>query len=271
MVVLVDSLDLATTRALRLARSIGLDSEVRVVHFMVDQARADALRGSWVELGVERFPLEVIECPDRRIARAASELGQDLAADGETQVIFVLPRRMDHGLVNRVLHDRTAERIVDAVSRIPNVSAAVVPLDVQASVERKATREQLAAAAAGDPAPRSAETKGGQPTTRKEKVHLPGTVPIGNVQHRQRAIVGGRVRTVQVQPWAGVPTFECTVVDATGALTIVFLGRRSVAGIKPGGYLRAEGTIGVHRDRLAMLNPMYELVASEEARGTATG
>ncbi|MCU4184431.1 amino acid permease [Acidiferrimicrobium sp. IK] len=276
VVVLVDGLDLATTRALRLARSIGLDSEVRVVHFMVDQVRADALREAWVAFGVEKFPLQVIECPDRRIARAAGELARDLAADGETQVVFVLPRRVDHGLVNRVLHDRTAERIVDALSRIHNVSATVVPLDVQASLRRRASqrpgRPPLAATGAAEPSA-SPQPTAAQPVApgRSVAVRLPGTVPLGEVRHRQRVSVGGKVRTVQVQPWAGVPTFECTIVDATGALTIVFLGRRSVAGIKPGMYLRAEGTVGVHRDRLAMLNPVYELVGAEVARRSSAG
>ena len=68
-----------------------------------------------------------------------------------------------------------------------------------------------------------------------------------------------------------MPTFECTLVDATGALTIVFLGRRSVAGITPGRYLRVEGTVGSHRGRLAILNPSYELLASQAERRGAVG
>jgi amino acid transporter len=270
VVVLIDSLDLATARALRLARAIGIESEVRVVHFMVDQARAERLRESWAAFGVENLSLEVIECPDRRITRAASELADDLASDGETQVLFVLPRRSDEGLVSRVLHDRTADRIVDALTRIPNVSATIAPFDVQGALRRRERRAASAAANGGLAAVAKTAGTGSRPpsTTGRETVRLPGTVPLGQVVHRQHATVGGRVRTVQVQPLAGVPTFECTLVDATGALTIVFLGRRSVAGITPGRYLRAEGTVGSHRGRLAILNPSYELLASQT--GTAT-
>ncbi len=265
VVVLVDGLDLATTRALRLARGIGTNAEVRVVHFMVDQARAERLRAAWSAVGMEQLALEVVECPDRRVARAASELADDLASDGETQVLFVLPRRTDAGVVGRLLHDRSADQIVDALSRIRNVSATIAPFDVQGLLVRKARAadthregaiaEPTVAAGAGAPA-------GGSAAAERRRVRLPDTVPLGEVRHRQRVVVGGRVRTVRVQPWAGVPTFECTLIDATGALTVVFLGRRSVAGIEPGTYLKAEGTVGSHGGRLAILNPAYELVSA---------
>jgi amino acid transporter len=278
VVVLVDGLDLATTRALRLAQSVGIGGEVRVVHFMVDQDRAERLRRAWSAFGVSRLALEVIECPDRRVARAASELADDLASDGETQVLFVLPRRTDRGLVGRLLHDRTGDRIVDALSRIDNVSATIAPFDVRGSLRARADGDGDGSPTAttdrtrdgGAPAPAGATGEAGG---RREAVRLAGTTPIAALVHRRRAVVGGRVRTVRVQPWAGVPTFECTLVDATGALTVVFLGRRAIPGIAPGTFLRAEGTVGSHQGRLAILNPSYELVAASEAggRGRAAG
>jgi RecG-like helicase len=97
-----------------------------------------------------------------------------------------------------------------------------------------------------------------------------GTTPLGQVRHRQRTTVAGRVRNVRVQPWAGVPTFECTLVDATGALTIVFLGRRGVAGVEPGVKLLAEGAIGNYQGRLAMLNPRYEFLEAVSRRRAAS-
>jgi hypothetical protein len=99
---------------------------------------------------------------------------------------------------------------------------------------------------------------------------VPGTTPLGQVVHRQRTRVAGRVRTVRVKAWSGVPAFECTMVDATGALVIVFLGRRSVAGIGPGTRLIAEGTIGAYQGRLAMLNPSYELLSPPSAGRVAS-
>lgn len=90
---------------------------------------------------------------------------------------------------------------------------------------------------------------------------VPGTVPIGDVRWRQHARVAGRVRSVRIQPWGGVPTLECTLVDGTGGVDVVFLGRREIAGIRPGSRLVAEGILGAHHGRLALLNPDYELRA----------
>lgn len=86
-----------------------------------------------------------------------------------------------------------------------------------------------------------------------------GTTPIGEVEYRTRARIQGKVRSVRVRPWADVPTLECTVVDDTGGITVVFLGRRSVGGVSPGAQITAEGVVGQHHDRLAMLNPAYDL------------
>jgi RecG-like helicase len=86
---------------------------------------------------------------------------------------------------------------------------------------------------------------------------------IADVQWRSRVRVTGRVRSVRVQPRAGVPTVECTLVDATGGISVVFLGRRKVAGIHPGTLLAVAGTAGCYHDRLAILNPDYEILAAE--------
>ena len=85
-------------------------------------------------------------------------------------------------------------------------------------------------------------------------------VPIGQVRWRDRARVRGRVRSMRVQPWAGVATLECVIVDDTGGLVLVFLGRRHVAGIELGRHVIAWGMVGEHRGYLAILNPEIEIV-----------
>jgi RecG-like helicase len=84
-------------------------------------------------------------------------------------------------------------------------------------------------------------------------------VPIATVTWRSRAKVQGRVRSLRIQPWAGVASLEATMVDDTGGITVVFLGRREIAGIHCGSRLVVEGMAGAHRGRLAMLNPEYQL------------
>lgn len=83
--------------------------------------------------------------------------------------------------------------------------------------------------------------------------------PIGEVRWRQDVRVTGRVRSVRVQPRANVPTLECTLVDPSGGITVVFLGRRRVPGIGLGTHLTVEGRAGAHHGKLALLNPEYTL------------
>lgn len=267
IIVLVDGVDLATTRALQLARSLAAGSVVGVVHFSIDEQRAERLRRAWSRLQPGSVSLQVIECPDRRLERAVSELAADLASDGETEVILILPRRASHGPVGRLLHDRTADKIVAAVSALDHVSATIAPFDVRQVVESR----WRARRGKSQDALLTCPTVPPEPKQRKREPRFAAvndTTPIGSIQHRQRTRVAGRVRAVNLHPWTGVPTFECILVDGTGALTIAFLGRREVPGIEPGTKLVVEGMVGSHRGRLAMLNPVWEFLEPVERHGS---
>jgi hypothetical protein len=50
--------------------------------------------------------------------------------------------------------------------------------------------------------------------------------------------------------------------DGTGAIAVVFLGRRRIAGIDVGARLAVEGRVSDHHGRLAILNPTYQLLSS---------
>jgi hypothetical protein len=69
---------------------------------------------------------------------------------------------------------------------------------------------------------------------------------------------------VRVQPFGGVPSLECTIDDGSARLIIAFLGRRQVPGIQVGTRISAEGMVGTHRGQLALLNPLYEILAVPE-------
>ena len=73
--------------------------------------------------------------------------------------------------------------------------------------------------------------------------------------------MGGRVRSVRGRTRSTMPRrLEVVLVDGTGAISVVFLGRRAVAGIDVGTTMTAEGMVGVHQSRLAITNPAYRLV-----------
>jgi hypothetical protein len=72
------------------------------------------------------------------------------------------------------------------------------------------------------------------------------------------------VTRVRIQSWGSAPSLTCTLMDRTGGLALVFVGRRQVAGVLPGAKLWAEGTVGEHQGHLAIMNPIFELISSPE-------
>ncbi len=154
VIIFVDDFDLATLAALRYARGLR-PTTIRAVHFVIDTEQAERLRAAWLpERGVA---LDFIDCPDRRLTRAAAELvGQEAEQPG-TQVTAILPRRSFSPLLGRLLHDRTADKIAGVVSRMPNAAATIIPFDVQNRIrvleERQAARDAGAGSASVRTAP----------------------------------------------------------------------------------------------------------------------
>ena len=85
---------------------------------------------------------------------------------------------------------------------------------------------------------------------------------IDKVQDRHLVAVYGHVKSVSLAPLAGAPTLEAAVYDGSGVVTLVWLGRRQITGIKPGVHLMAEGRVSCHDGRRVIYNPRYELQVS---------
>ncbi len=288
VLVFVERLDLATARALQYARTFQPD-ELRAVHFVLDTAVAQELEHQWSRLGLAQFPLDLVECPDRRLTRASMELVADAAADGRTEVTVLLPRRVFEGVWRRVLHDRTADSIAGYVSQLPNATATIVPFPLGKRRRElvpwrsglEATEDLTEAPAAPKARHRAAERARNRQPEWEEAASphalrfMPhGATPIGELRWRQRAKVGGRVRAVRVQPRAGVPSVECTLADPTGQILLVFQGRRRYPGVDPGALITAEGVVGERNHRTTMINPVVYIVRPAETNSgepTAAG
>ena len=255
VLVLVDTLDVAAARAIQYARTLTPD-ELRAVHLDLDPRVTAELAASWRTLGLGRLALDIVECQDRRVTQAAAEIAAGELADGETEVSVLIPRREYSRFWHRLLHDRTSDQMVKALSSLPHCNVTVVPyhLDLKSPVGARLTSPVTAAEQAvhGNGA--------AAPVTVPAAPRADGSLPIGSVEHRQRVLVAGRVRALRVQPWSGVPALECTLADESGGIVVVFLGRREVPGIGVGVRLKAQGVVGEHHGRLAMLNPAYELL-----------
>ncbi|HEY7107367.1 MAG TPA: amino acid permease [Acidimicrobiia bacterium] len=259
--VLIDHLDAAASRAIQYARALNPD-ELRAVHFDLDPIKTEDLCTSWRDLGLARLPLDVVECPDRRIPKAAAELVASALAGGDTEVSVLLPRRVYAHVWHRLLHDRTSNAITEALSVLPHSNVTIVPyhLGAGAPMPTPSRPRELASRVL---APAGRNGRNGKNGHHEVDVHGPlpdDRTRIAGVHHRQRTRVAGRVSSVRVQPQAGVNTLECTLTDETGGLVLVFLGRKSIAGITVGTRLVATGTVGDHRGHLAMLNPTYEIL-----------
>ena len=289
VVVLVDTVDLASITAARYARTLRPTS-LRAVHFVLDDERADQVRAGWAaQKLLQDIPLHLVDCPDRRLERAVCELASRETRDPGTELTLLLPRRTYSRLLGRLLHDHTADDIARATSKLPRVVATAVPFDVAGLIERRQAAASITPAAPAPdltpattapatraPAPRTGTRTGtgmrpGSTTTvadpRSPGVlvasgsrRAPGSTPIGQLAWRQRAAGQGQVRSVRMAPLSGSPSVEIELWDETGGVTLVFYGRRAVAGVAAGSRLAAEGMVGERSGRLAICNPLYRLL-----------
>lgn len=90
------------------------------------------------------------------------------------------------------------------------------------------------------------------------------TTPIGQLRERQVARISGGIQSMTFPPPSNPGPLMATVYDGTGAIDILWLGRRSITGIDVGKHLIVKGTVGRHGGGLCMLNPEYQLINEEE-------
>jgi hypothetical protein len=86
-----------------------------------------------------------------------------------------------------------------------------------------------------------------------------GCKAVASLPVRTRGKVAGVLRSVVLRPREGVPTTEAELFDGSGALDLVWLGRRTIDGIEPGRRIRVEGMVCDVDGRRTMFNPRYEL------------
>ena len=133
--VFVDSVDLAEVEALRYGKGLHAD-ELTAVHFVVDAEHSAKLQERWQHFEHDT-PLRVIDCPDRNLGRVAQEFVLQVKSNHpETKVTVLLPRRTYSAMLGRLLHDRTADKMARAVSRIAGATAIIVPYDVESRISR---------------------------------------------------------------------------------------------------------------------------------------
>ncbi|WP_189168314.1 OB-fold nucleic acid binding domain-containing protein [Pilimelia anulata] len=86
-----------------------------------------------------------------------------------------------------------------------------------------------------------------------------GCTPAGACRRGQLVSVSGRLRTVVYPPRTTAPNLEADLYDGSDTVTLVWLGRRHIAGIEPGRALTVSGRVALRDDRKVIYNPYYEL------------
>jgi amino acid transporter len=267
--VLIDSFDLATIGAIRYARSLN-PRNLSAVHFVIDDRRAEAISNEWAKNeACSDVPLELIDCPDRRLANAAVDYAVRVTASPDVELTLLLPRRSYSKFLGWLLHDQTAEDIARPISQLERVVATIVPFDVEKIISGQAvlthTVEKKSKSEDKTPIRTQSEfTKIPALTSSNKNTpvshYAENLLPIGKISWRKRAHVQGRVNSIKSAPSNASPFVEVEVWDETGGVTLQFLGRREITGLEVGAQLRAEGMVGENNGQLIILNPSYEIV-----------
>ncbi|MBF8253092.1 MAG: amino acid permease [Actinobacteria bacterium] len=260
--VLVDSLDIATVGAIRYARSLN-PRNLAAVHFVIDDRRAEEIQEAWAASdAVNDVALELIDCPDRRLANSALNYARRMTERSDVELTLLLPRRAYSGFLGRLLHDQTAEQIAAPISQLERVVATIVPFDVDritsiSNIEIHQSHEEKPESTTVLKAPiKKTEPVNIEPISH----HTKNVTSIGDIQWRKRAKVQGEVKSIKSAPRGAAPTLQVEIWDETGGVSLHFLGRRDIAGLEVGSLLRAEGMVGEENGSMVILNPSYELL-----------
>jgi hypothetical protein len=94
----------------------------------------------------------------------------------------------------------------------------------------------------------------------KEQARVQAATPIADAAIASPVSICGTIRAVTLRPHGQVPAVEAELYDGSGAITLIWLGRRSIRGIDPGRALKGRGRITQRGERRVMFNPLYELL-----------
>ena len=90
---------------------------------------------------------------------------------------------------------------------------------------------------------------------------VPGSVRIAEAQPRSRVKLAGVVRRITVRPLEGHESLEAIVFDGTGEVTVMWMGRRAIRGLRLGTRVIVVGLLAEQRSERRLVNPTFEFAA----------
>ncbi|WP_130865360.1 OB-fold nucleic acid binding domain-containing protein [Acidipropionibacterium timonense] len=87
-----------------------------------------------------------------------------------------------------------------------------------------------------------------------------GATTIADATLRTRVHLRGRVDVLTLNPRGSNRWLEAELRDGTGAVTLVWMGRRQIRGIRAGRMLAVDGLVCLDEGRRVIYNPKYQLL-----------
>ncbi len=302
-IVLVSKLHRPTLRALAYARATR-PSRLEAITVDVDEAETLRLKEEW-ERSKMPMPLIVVSSPYREITRPVIEYVKRLRRESPHDIVTVyIPEYVLGHWWEQVLHNQSALRLKARLLYQRGVVVASVPYQLRSATKALAATGKLADPAAsgatvaavrgaGRPngpaqSPDGHRTADGAPvrwlTAGRDALHAaelraeiteitpqagPGhCTPIVESEERQVVDVAGMLRAVTLRPQGTSQVMEADLWDGTGSVTLIWLGRREIAGIQPGRRIVVHGRLTSVRGERAIYNPSYELRPAAGERPT---
>jgi amino acid transporter len=285
-IVLVSKLHLPTLRALAYARATR-PSRLEALIVDVDEAETLRLKEEWDRTDIP-VPLRVVASPYREITRPVVQYVKQLRRESPRDIVTVfIPEYVLGHWWEQVLHNQSALRLKARLLQLRGVVVASVPYQLKSAVERTPgiVSQQAGPPLPGQPQPggppgadggKKPAPKGRKPvlqrlTAGREDLHAEelqaeideiSARPIGDCVDREIVDVAGTLRTVTLRPRGPSLTMEADLWDGTGNITLIWLGRRDIPGIRPGRRIVVRGRMARIKGERTIYNPVYELQPS---------
>jgi amino acid transporter len=299
-IVLVSKLHMPTLRALAYARATR-PSHLEAVTVDVDEAETRLLRQEWDRNDIP-VPLIVVASPYREITRPVVDYVKRQRRESPHDIVTLyVPEYVLGHWWEQLLHNQSALRLKTRLLLQPGVVVASVPYQLRSALEHRqagvpALRPGAVATESGLPGPVPAPVADGPAagtvpaagagatrasggalhrlTADREALHAEelraqasevSATPIAECLDHELVSVAGTLRAVTLRPRGTSLTMEADLWDGSGSLTLVWLGRRDILGVRPGRRIIVRGRIARINDERTMYNPSYQLRPGPDA------
>jgi hypothetical protein len=268
-IVLVSKLHLPTLRAVSYARATQ-PSHLEAVTVDVDEAETLRLKEDWERANIP-VPLTVVASPYREIARPVLGYVKRLRRESPRDIVTVyIPEYVLGHWWEQLLHNHSALRLKSRLLLVPGVVVASVPYQLRSAAHRYPSGVPLPTTVDATPPEGGADAMPPlvKLTADRDALHAAdlqadcrdqGATPIADTAAHDYVDVAGTLRTVTLRPRGTSLTMEADLWDGTASVTLIWLGRRDIPGIRPGRRITVHGRVAQVKDERTIYNPSYQL------------